>query len=345
MTIINKEKPHHRWLTVGKGLAIALVVLLHASHIIKIGFNTESLIFFLSDNTRSLRMPLFFLISGILATFLIKKNVYFSIERCFNLYFVMVVWGLISLVRVILSPLNSEFSFLQSFMITAVSPTYWYLWALIIYTAALKIFDAAGQKAKYALIPISVISAFSATNIGTYGEEITSKAFNAYALEMTALNFVWFVSGSLFKDAILSSSYSNAIKAKSIALVSSAFLIIALWGTPSEHTIFFIISCLAWITVSIILLPILASYKLSNIFILLGQHTLIIYVTHQHFLSVFKHVLALAGYDGQSILLNDIIATAFSIASIVSAIAAEKVIRSWNLGFLVDGPLKKRVKS
>lgn len=333
-------KQHHEWIYVGKGLAIVLVVILHITDWMQTNTGYESDLFRISDNMRSLRMPLFFMISGLLTSFSLSSGGVGSVFRkCANLYFLMVVWSVIVVARIVAVDGEEGRTFADLLLSMFVAPLYWYLWALIIFSMIASAAWRIGHLCSAPVIVLGIISHFYSADIGQFFESVVWSGFRSYAVEMTAKNLIWFLFGFYLSKLIVGFQASFSPYVGAIALFSCLAIVCVTWGVKESEFAFFI-SSLSWMVAAIVALPYLSKLKLSNLFSYLGKRTLSIYVMHLHVL-IFPKILIIYGV---SIYGGDVAAIALCIFVILTCISIESVMRRIGFGIIFDGPIKKQAQ-
>jgi uncharacterized membrane protein YcfT len=134
-TIINRVD----WLDFARGVSIVLVVLFHASIQMEDRGLTSSIYWVVNDFFSPIRMPVFFLISGVLS------EKYFRLDatskllwRIFTLTYIYILWSLVN------ASVTGELSFnlaqITRYVFT-LNPTLdlWFIWAIVVYSIIAKI--------------------------------------------------------------------------------------------------------------------------------------------------------------------------------------------------------------
>lgn len=264
------------WVDAGRGLAIILVALYHATDWLSVGFDTSSWQL-ASAMLATLRMPLFFVLAGLFAGKWLTAS-WSSLWKSKLALFVWVflVWGAIGSIASVIGRLMQgyelgEFSppaILRAWLLSPIAPRFelWFIWALALFFIAAKLLrrvDPRIQLTVAALVSAVALSGWETANIGWSG-----------ALKY----FVFFLAGIYLKDRILSWGHRppGPLLVGSIlawAALSVAIPLLDLRTIPGLYFVNCVLGVLAGVSVSRALtrVPRLAA---------IGANTLPVYLTH-----------------------------------------------------------------
>lgn len=271
------------WVNTGKGLCMALVVLLHVSDWFAseiAGQRNYGLWALISDALAPMRMPLFFLISGLLASRAVARPLASTKAKTLGLLALYTVWTLLSMTRRAISPpaqIPTPFEVAAS---VALPTLYWYIWALPVYfliTVALH--RALGKAAVYALIPFLGLSITSPL-ITEWAVGILSQPWNAVQLGSVASNLVWFFLGvhgwKMCNSVMGAATLARAVTACTAYLV--AYTACLVLGEPSELRV--TLAPLALIAALMTLSVTNQEARFARVLQSIGSATLPVYLLH-----------------------------------------------------------------
>ncbi|WLQ07115.1 acyltransferase family protein [Arthrobacter oryzae] len=190
----------YAWVDLGKGVCMILVVLLHVSHWFErdISHGAVGPWIHLSDFLTPLRMPLFFFISGFLATRAIRRPLRETKARTVGLYYLYIVWTLVAALRriVLFAAGQSAWPTFIDVASGLFFPTlFWYIWALGAYFLVTKaLMGVLGKNSDLALIPVFVLAAV-APFISDWSRELLQPRMDGIELGSIAANLAWFYFG------------------------------------------------------------------------------------------------------------------------------------------------------
>lgn len=322
------------WIDAGKGSAIIMVVLLHFSGwYIERSSAASSLIFSLSDNTRSLRMPLFFLISGLLVSSSLQGPSGKTVRRCVNMYALFVFWTSLLLLKDALKGEGWEIGKLL------LPFGYWYFWALAVYTALALAFANMGQAGKSLGLTVAAAIYVAAEEIVGILHSASPEVAGGLYIRDALLNLVWFLVGAFFKKEILHLANTPNVWARVGAMGGSAVFIVMLWGAQRGDTLAFAGSSISWLILAVSLLPKVETYHAVRGVAVIGRHTLIIYVLHLYFMSAGTVLVSRGLPLPSGSIGGEVFIIIFTTVAITTSIFIEKCIKRIGLRFLVEGPL------
>lgn len=202
-------RPRFEWLDAGKGACMVLVVLLHLSLMYENEVNTGSpaLWWDVSSAFAPLRMPLFFFISGFLATRAVTRPLSQTRARTLGIYSVYVIWTFLFLARLFVPQARNggDAPSGGDLLLSLVLPTsYWYLWALpVFFLVAWGATRLLGRHRSWLLVPL-VVLAVAAPALKPLTAGLLTEPMDAVKLSSIAANLVWFYAGVVGRDAWIS---------------------------------------------------------------------------------------------------------------------------------------------
>lgn len=268
------------WLDIARGCSILLVVLFHASITTQFITELDASYWLVNDFFASIRMPLFFAISGMLSRRVLSTTWKELLEkRIVLLFYLYVLWAMMDFGRRLLSGESQSLSDLLHLILWP-DPVLWFIWALGFYFIIAKAFS--GSLRLLALCGSLALSIL-----------VSIEALPVHAVEHSkALNYVFFfLLGSYGAPRIfeLLKHWRAVFLVSALAYVS---LFLALrWGyaAPFLVSVLSIIGLVTGISGSIYLSRIPVIGPMLAYF---GRNTLTIYVTHAQLLKLFVPLLA-----------------------------------------------------
>jgi uncharacterized membrane protein YcfT len=264
------------WVDAGRGLAIALVALYHATDWLSVGFDTSTW-HVVSAVLATLRMPLFFVLAGLFAGKWLTAS-WTSLWRSKLALFVWVflVWGVIGSIASVIGRLMqgielgdfSPLAILRAWLLSPIAPRFelWFIWALALFFIAAKLLrrvDPRVQLGVAAVVAAIALSGWETPNVGWSG---------------VLKYFVFFIAGIYLKERILTWGRRPPGPVLVGAFLAWAALSVAiptlgLREVPGLYFVNCVLGVLAGISLSRVLsrLPRLAA---------IGSNTLPVYLTH-----------------------------------------------------------------
>lgn len=327
------------WVDSGKGFAIVLVVLVHAvDWLLHAGLGIPAWDG-LNQVFATMRMPLFFLMSGLFARKWITTGWrQLAVDKLLFLYWVFLLWSVIgSFVNLVGMSLHHEsttpVNFIGALVLSPVRPRFelWFVWALALFFIAAKLmrnWHPAAQFAAAGTLAFLWQSGFISVNIGWDG---------------AAKNYLFFLLGVTYKEVIFRTLERSSMMARIGVTLCWAALAVCLVTTPAGGVpgLRFLASLFGVVAGTAI------SSMLAGVGGLryLGQRTLPIYVAH-------TPIVVLIAY-GASFGIFDVLPTPVrAIAPLIvaaAAIALALFLHSWavrgRMGWLYAPPsgLRKRL--
>ncbi|SKC60856.1 acyltransferase family protein [Okibacterium fritillariae] len=307
--------PREPWIDTAKGIAMVLVVLHHTW--LFLGAKGWSVEWWdvADDALTTLRMPLFFVVSGMLAANIVTKTLReLFVGKMALLLYLYLLWSLArSIWFSFVEWPFSAFSPVGNFVLALVWPTngLWYLYALAVFTFAL--WSLRKVPSKVVIPAVAMISiAFASTPLTT-GNWVFNN-FLAY--------FVFFVAGSRLRQVIVAAVRASTLwhaiglAAGYIALTAG----VAITSGRSDSLARMPLSALA------VVAGIALSLQLSRSVVgrpleKLGQQTLPIYVTHSFIISLVVFIPI-----SSSVPLSVLVFMATAAAAIAAPLAIYRVV-------------------
>lgn len=206
------------WIDFAKGFCISFVVLGHTAGWFERNFPTEEapVWMIISEFFQSVRMPLFFMVSGLLAASKMGKPPSELWDKTIGLYIIYVLWTALYCVKLALPGGRDGHPYPSGFdlALTFIFPTnLWYIWALPVYVAvAYSLHRGLGRHRGLGLLPAILLSIF-ASDIASIASDITSPPLEPVHAEETLFNFLWFYLGISAKNLVFhatqTASYSK----------------------------------------------------------------------------------------------------------------------------------------
>lgn len=290
------------WIDAARGIAILLVVIYHAT------LTTQALGFAVGPwepialALRTLRMPLFFLVSGLLtAGYLDRSWTTIAGKRLTGWMWLYLLWSLITFAVFSVVPWRrggpgpaGSLSKLVG-IVTAPESGLWYLYALAIFLILIRLTRR---------VPGAVIvgvGALASTAVGA--NWITTGNF---AFDDMIKFFMFFALGARFRDHIVSVVERAAPRTSIVVLAASVAALVAMvalvsWGTglpPASSGDVPLVSPAASILVTsaaLMLAKLISSSAITRPVTRLGINTLPVYVTHEILLGCIAEVLFALG--------------------------------------------------
>jgi uncharacterized membrane protein YcfT len=271
------------WVDLAKGATILLVVLLHAQTVLVGGGWAGPAWAEAMDALSTLRMPTFFLISGLFAQkSLTIPAAEFRTKKLWNFLWVYALWSLVYIVPLeLVGHTSGDQAFLreanrwidETFMVDGVL---WYLVALPVFFLAARLLRRVPVRVQIACAAVlSFASSSSLVNTGQWGAD-----------RMTA-NFVYFLAGCYFSTSIRKAAvragwwpavfFGYAWAALSIVIFARPWPAIDSGFMPNFGQA--VLPLLA-VPFLLVLAPLIARRRWANPLTWLGRNTLPVYVMH-----------------------------------------------------------------
>ena len=277
-----------------KGMSIFLVVMLHCELRLRGEDLSTTFFVFLSDTFNPVRMPLFFAVSGFLATSSIQRSWRDLLSRkVWRFAYTYGLWSAIFIVAFIhIHPTDSGvpvsqrvFAWLDSFY----RPEFpiWFIWALSFYFPIAKL----ATFRPIAATLISIIIGFAGASSYLKGE----LGF-AYTQESLFLYLPFFLIPALYGKLLVRWVTENPIKLAIIAAAISIFVHV-MPTIPSyslDHGISYSLARVAGLCAGISISVLLSKTKIvSSLFVYMGKNSLQIYLIHPLLIAVIVNFVDL----------------------------------------------------
>lgn len=279
-------KPRIDWVDAGRGLAISLVVLFHSTNWLgEAGFGVAGWEFF-DDTIASIRLPLFFTMSGLFAVKWMRASWRELWRSKVSLFvWVFAVWSVIATFSFMLG-LNVQgaegnyLGQLKDLLWAPFLPRFelWFIWALALFFVVAKLLTrlpVAVQLSATGLLSLVALSDIFVGNAGWVG---------------SAKYFFFFLCGILLRDRII--RWSSTARPAVLVAIFVAWAAIALAGTALGFREFFgyyFLCCVVGVFAGIAVSRVLARIPGPRY---LGTRTLPVYLTHTTIILIVVWILA-----------------------------------------------------
>ncbi|WP_022869708.1 acyltransferase family protein [Yaniella halotolerans] len=325
---IKESKKRVLWLDFAKAFAIIAVVVTHVitKFLIPLDFRSSEILVAFIVAFQPLRMPVFFLVSGLLgASALIKPWRVVLTRKTASYYYIYVIWLVLQTVSFSLFPNHIVIPTVVANDLVSIFAqlTYdpsnlWYLWALALFFPIAKM----GLRLPRAAIVASLLLATLAA-MGLFSELGLASA--------ALLNLPWFLLGSYFSSSLMSFVDSRQSRRIWLSIFCFAFLLAGYlgirvaFGSLFSGLIYNIVA-FAGLIMIVYLFPRLATILrrcklLSSLVVYIGRNTVQIYVLH-------VPIITLVGYFAGSLTGSLIMALLMAIITSIIVIAASLVAGS-----------------
>lgn len=326
---------------------MVLVVVLHVSLWAEDAFS-DSRLLDLSLLLIPFRIPVFFLVSGILAANALRNKPSRAMIRAVNIYTVYLIWTTVVTVRFHATPSSSDDPGPLAYLMNAFIPGhYWYLWALPVYYGAGLLILRLSPVRPWLWLPLALgLYYFAAELAEGLRAAIPVTAETAY-WEKAVSCFLWFWVGvcgsrvlraygdrflrgsSVERRDILTRATLICAAAAGIALISVDLVDFGRWNGAALS--------LGFAVIAFVLFPMLAGTQASRALQQVGNNTLPVYIFHKILLIILMAVESrtgfLAGLAGRADVLVLLLVPVLIIVSLVLG----RLIRSSRLAFLLNG--------
>lgn len=276
-----------------KGSSVLLVVLFHAEiHMYKVQsdgvaaniWHTFMLV------TEPLRMPIFFLVSGMLAAGALSRPWNKSRRRTYGMTYLYVLWSAIFFTVVAFyvkeTPIEALIDFPRRLIVG--SSGYWYLYALILYFIIAK---AARRWPLWIIFGVAVALNLLRAPVAQWNRDYVINIDGASSMTSIAVNLVFYLLGAYYKEIITwISERASWIWVSAIVVVVSAY---GLWRTtvPEYTEVTYLPISLGWIVAGVMTAELLVKHQGPRDFgTFFGARTLPIFVVQ------FPLLMALSSY-------------------------------------------------
>lgn len=275
------ERPRLEWVDLVKSVSVLLVVLMHFVLILLSVTGSPVTEFWRGFIAvlEPLRMPTFFVVSGLLAAGAVKRPWSSSRRRTLGTSYLYVLWSAILFLTVIATAwsLPSE-GIVRRFIGELLFPAdgYWFLYALVLYFVIAKL---ARSWPAWIVVGLAATLSLFRTQTVDFVDSTLAPLHEPGMLSAVVLNLVFFLFGVYYKDIILKIADAarwhlvGAIGAVAVALSVMRFENIDTWANS------FLLLSVLWITTGVMLARLLVTWETPRSFAAyLGVRTLPIFV-------------------------------------------------------------------
>lgn len=199
------RQPRFAWIDIAKGICIILVVLGHTVDWYMRNFtgNVPIALTHFAGWLQPLRMPLFFGVSGILASRKVRLSLNRLWSKTAGLYFLYCLWTGLYCLKLLIPSARSGLPYpgWDQLALAFLLPVYvWYIWALpVFYMIASGLERIPGGKGIYAIIPMALLAMASGSVERAVGP-IVHPPFDAVHVQNVIYNLLWFYLGLKGRD-------------------------------------------------------------------------------------------------------------------------------------------------
>lgn len=331
----------HAWVDAGRGLAICLVALYHATQWLGAPVDVDG---WVTANAMlaTLRMPLFFVLAGLFAGKWLTASWSALWSSKLSLFvWVFLVWGAIGSVTSVVGRLIqgvplSDFSaprILQAWLLSPFAPRFelWFIWALALFFVAAKLLrrvDPRIQLGVAAIVSAAALSGWETPNIGWSG---------------VLKYFVFFLAGLYLKERVLALGRRRPGPLLVGAVVAWAALSVAiplfdLRTIPGLYFVNCVLGVVAGVTIARMLVgvPRLAA---------IGANTLPVYLTHTPLIILTTFTLALVDRVVPLDPIAALLPPAVALLAIVLSLVVSALASRGPLAVLYRAPRRLSVRS
>lgn len=269
------------WVDLVKSVSVLLVVLMHFVLTLLDVTGTPVTEFWRGFIAvlEPLRMPTFFVVSGMLAAGAVRRDWRSSRRRTLGTTYLYVLWSAILFLTVAATTWGTTFtgsftSFLGGLLFPA--DGYWFLYALILYFVIAKL--ARNWPAWILVGSAAVLSLFRAQTVDTVNT-VLGNLHEPGMLSAVALNLVFFLFGVYYKDIVL--RIAEAARWPFVIALGSMAVVLSMmrFGDIDRWANSFLLLSVLWITTGVMLARLLTNWEGPRRFgAFLGTRTLPIFV-------------------------------------------------------------------
>lgn len=288
---------------VAKGFCILFVVLGHTSGWYMRNFTAGEYIVwdYVSTMFRPLRMPLFFLISGMLAASKMDRPLSDSWGKTAGLLVLCSIWTALFCVKLALPGGRDGLPYppLEQVALAFLLPVqFWFIWALpVYYLIAWWLERAFGARSVYALAPMALLS-LSSWWIGRATDGVMQPPFDPAHIQALCSNLLWFYLGCKGKAIWIDCVSRGNLRRFGVAIATYLILAgTALYFDAIEKVAVFLTPFALWAAMEL-LGCIDYTHPAARICDALGRQTLPIYVMHVFVLTAMTLVVRVLELDG-----------------------------------------------
>jgi uncharacterized membrane protein YcfT len=277
-----------------KGSSVLLVVLFHAEiHMYKVQSDgvAANIWHAVMNVTEPLRMPIFFIVSGMLAASALSRPWTKSRRRTFGMTYLYILWSAIFFTVVAFyvkeTPLEALLDFPRRLLVG--SSGYWYLYALLLYFIIAK---AARRWPIWIVFGIAVALNLLRAPIAQWNRDYAVNIDGASSMTAIAVNLVFYLLGAYYKEVITwISQRATWWWVVGIVILMSAY---GLWrnSAPEYAEMTYLPISLGWIVAGVMAAELVVRYEAPRKFgTFFGARTLPIFVVQFPLLMVLSSYL------------------------------------------------------
>ncbi|MCU6453178.1 acyltransferase [Sphingomonas sp. A2-49] len=306
-----------------RGCAVVLVVFMHVTERLQLEAPLSAGLTLFNWSAASIRMPLLFMLSGVLANGYLTRGLQDVGRRSTHFVWLLFVWGVVAtMVSLIGSPAPAAFSSQIRSILLPDSPL-WFIWALAMFTAVIP-FVARRPRAQIVGIAL-VISCLS------YLPSIRDMLPDVPVLK-TARHGVYFYVGLTYARSIV--DFTVGRSARSIALLVGATLVLhAANGITDRWLHLSLLLIPEKFTLSILALALAASLPQTRLALglqWLGRNTLPIFLGHMLFVDyLVRWPIGIGQLERSAVI---------TLCSVIASLGLKKCIDSAGLGWMYRMP-------
>lgn len=328
----DSRRPRIGWVDTGRGIAITLVVLFHASNWIgDAGFADE---WWINTNAilATMRLPMFFIISGLFAGKWMTASWRSLWATKLSLFvWVYVLWSVVATFS-FMAGLNMQgqqgnyFAQLRGLTTILWDPRFelWFIWALALFFALARLLNRVPPVVM--LVTTGIVSAIALTGLIplTVGLQGALKYFFFFLVGMHLRRFFfWWAENLAWPLRILVIGIAGAL-----AIVGTRF------GLSKDVPGYYFVACIAGGLAGIVISDLLARLARLTILTRLGQRTLPIYLTHTTIIILICWVLAFTRTDLKTTWVALLVPLALTAVAITVSLLINRSVRTraiWEL--------------
>ncbi len=335
-------RPRIEWMDLVKGSTVLVVVLFHSVVHMQSITRDESVasVWFSAMNVlEPMRMPLFFMVSGMLAAGAIARPWHLSRRRTYGMTYLYVLWSAIFFTVVALYVKSGFLTAISEFpgRLLVGSSGYWYLYALLLYFIVAKLLR---RYPAWIVVALAVGLNLMRAPIAQWNRDYFVNIDAGSAMTSIITNLVFFLIGAYYKELL--AQITRWASWLWVAVLLIPVIAYGIWrsANPGAWEQSYLPISLLWIVVGVMAAYLLVQWEAPRRFgIFFGARTLPIFVVQ------FPLLMCLSSYlhnNNPSYMHNPVVQVLFPIVTttllVVAALALYWVTRN-NLGrYLFEAP-------
>ena len=341
------------WLDGVKGACMVLVVFFHVSLWYASAPIGQTAWFDVSVTLTPLRMPTFFLVSGILAQHAIDHDWAKARRRSLNLYVVYLLWTTLFSLRLFVPAARDDdpAPTLELLGANAILPTYyWYIWALpAYYLLSVGARRLLGRASPWLIVPAALIS-FFALELDNLFSRLYPPVLELAWTAATMQNFLWFYIGIVAKTWIVGTLERTRRRTMVLALVAALAFVIVVRLLPAGTTTSLVVvggserfmqmvQTPGYVVMMLSIFVLLRATWFTRFFNWIGRGTLSVYILHLWLIIAMTAVLLVVPPPQLPPWLGWIVPIVLTLAiSVVSRLIGRLITKS-PFRWMLNGPL------